>query len=255
MLNLLRAGMSAVNPARFYATYSANSANLTGGSSHYFNTASKTGATWSTIFSGGFTFFVWFKGSSFTDFSKICSCADSGLTMDVSLDVRSDGTVRFVYDEGATFAVAQTTGTYDDGNWHLACGIYDGSDAIIDIDGGAETVTDTGVSAPATASSVLAFGRLGDNSSNYFTGGLAFGGWSDAGFSGTDCSNLYNGGNPQCWDDIDSGTQAKIDGMWYLSNWSGTTSQELTDQAASDNLTNNNSTPYTATGLNVECSA
>lgn len=69
-------------------------------------------------------------------------------------------------------------------------------------------------------------------------------------------TSLYNEDRALCYADIPSGIQTKITMSLPLANWTGFTGQELLDQTANGHdATNVGSTPFTGTGLIVECSS
>lgn len=82
-----------------------------------------------------------------------------------------------------------------------------------------------------------------------------------SGFDITDAQNLYGvgldfgGGFPPCYDELDTGTAAKLDSFWNLGNWTGTATEELFDQHSSNNLSPgpDGQPLYTGTGLTVQC--
>ena len=67
---------------------------------------------------------------------------------------------------------------------------------------------------------------------------------------------LYNNGVPLCYEDINTSITDDCVYAPRLGNWNGNNGQELIDQSASGIITTNvGATPFTGTGLSVECSA
>jgi len=88
--------------------------------------------------------------------------------------VDNDGTVTV---RGPEFAEITTTGTYDDGDWHLAVVTFDGAtdEWTIDVDGGSETVTVGGAFTHSTLSLLLGARHNNDGtlSDSVYDGNLA----------------------------------------------------------------------------------
>ena len=117
-------------------------------------------------------------------------------------------------------------------------------------------VTSTGViTGSINSSSFFYVGRRANAGSTlFYTGSLGFSAVSIGQDLTADASEIYNGGIPICYDDLSAPLKAKFTSFWELSNWAGHTSQELTDQAGGNNLTNNGSTPFNDNGQNIQCS-
>ena len=98
----------------------------------------------------------------------------------------------------------------------------------------------------------LYVGNYADGS-GYSNGGLMNAIIWNRALSGAEETELYNGGTPKCYDSMSSGLKSSIVEFWALENHTGFTGQELTGQVSSKDLTNYNSTPFTGTGLDVEC--
>lgn len=70
----------------------------------------------------------------------------------------------------------------------------------------------------------------------------------------TDVDNLYGSGTPPCLEDLATVTKNKMTNHWKLGTFNGSTEADaMLDQIGSDDLTNVGSTPFTGTGLSVEC--
>ena len=70
----------------------------------------------------------------------------------------------------------------------------------------------------------------------------------------TDVDSLYGNGTPPCLEDLATVTKNKMTNHWKLGTFNGSTEADaMLDQIGLDDLTNIGSTPFTGTGLSVEC--
>lgn len=89
--------------------------------------------------------------------------------------------------------------------------------------------------------------------SQHFNGALGFNYFSLNNDLTSDSTILYNSGEAPCWYNLPSSIQSKISTFYNLAEWSGNT-EAIENQAGAGVLTNINSTPFTGTGLKVDCS-
>jgi hypothetical protein len=88
----------------------------------------------------------------------------------------------------------------------------------------------------------------------FHDGELGLSGFSVGSDLTLDATELYNGGIAPCFDALAPATQSKFTAFWNIANWDvSTTGNELIDQAGSTDMTNGGATPFTGTGLDVEC--
>lgn len=70
----------------------------------------------------------------------------------------------------------------------------------------------------------------------------------------TDVDSLYGADTPPCLEDLATVTKNKMTNHWKLGTFDGSTEADaMLDQIGSDDFTNIGSTPFTGTGLSVEC--
>lgn len=119
---------------------------------------------------------------------------------------------------------------------------YEGSSLVSTVDGGGTM---------PSLSRKVAIGRQ-LNTSVVSVGGTGFCALWNSELTQSDVTALDNSDDSLCYESLGN-LQTGLQHYWYLGNFEGHLSQELTDQAGSNDLINYNTTPFTKTGLNVEC--
>jgi len=108
-----------------------------------------------------------------------------------SLGTDSGGTIRWqIKSEALNFYDALGSTSYDDGNWHLLAGTYDGSDLTAYVD--AVQDVNNSFSDNIQTPSVTDIGRLAGNSTNYTNGRLAYPMIFDRALSQSELQTLYD---------------------------------------------------------------
>jgi len=209
---------------------------------------------------GDFTASIWVKmdavsGSSQVFFSKSNSTSNEQSWM----IYYTGGATEFrgaISTNGSAFDVAPEGGVPVVSTWYNLVLTYDGSNARLYTNG----VLDD---APAYTAGInnstanVRVGRRGDTGSPlYFDGSVAFPKIWDRALSQTEVTELYNDGNPKCFDLLGSGLKTNLVYSPTLSNWNGATGSELVDNSVSSiTTTNQGTTPFTGTGLSVNCNS
>jgi hypothetical protein len=147
-----------------------------------------------------------------------------------------------------------------DGVWHQVITYVDRATSSVTfyVDGvlrGNTTASSSGtITGDCTNSSNFRIGLKDKTSPGNTNSDLCFGGVAIGENLTLDATELYNSGNPLCWERLSTDLQNKFTSFWALSNWdAGSTGNELTDRASSNNLTNNGSVLFNGTGLTVDC--
>ena len=92
--------------------------------------------------SGNLTVSMWIKFTASQSNEPILMRGDTGYSYAMFVDYSSANKIRMYINSGSTAYTAASASTYNDGNWHMVTGVYDGAHVKLYIDGGAtETVT------------------------------------------------------------------------------------------------------------------
>jgi hypothetical protein len=229
-----------------------NSADLNG-SSQYFT----AGSQFSPTSVSSFSYVVWFKTSTSAQ-GQMYSSTFEGTGADhwVAVNSTLTGTNKlgFGANDGGAWTASNyvaSTSNVNDGQWHLGVGVYDNTanELKIYIDGVLEATTTTVPTPLFSASMLSAVGRYAPSAVAYYDGEMAFVGHAHQALTAGQITTIYNNGVPLCYADLG----VTLDGFYNLSNYNGNNGSELTDQVGSNDLTNVGSTPFTGTGLIVEC--
>ncbi len=253
MLNLLRRGLSAINPARFY-TYAASTANFSPGSNQYGSVADNA----SLDVTSEITLAAWVKFDTRVN-SGIITKYDSGANARSYALGYSSGSSKFIMSVDGdglgtsqfTSITADTLGTPNTGQWYHVAVTLSGTTLSIYIDGSLDTSTTHTHGIHAGTSEFDIGGYTGGAA--LFGGDIAFAGLWDNGLSSGEISTLYNGGDALCYGQLSGALKTNLVSYWHLADFTGHTTDETTDQHGSNNLTNNGSFGFTGTGLDVEC--
>ena len=88
-----------------------------------------------------------------------------------------------------------------------------------------------------------------------FDGQLAFAKLYTSTLTPANITELYNGGIPQCFDDLSPALTGNLINSWNLASWDGTEGEELTEQVlGAKNLTNVGGNSFVVSDLQIECS-
>jgi len=244
---LLRRGVISSGKGGAFAV---NSANLDG-STHSFSAADSSDLEPTT---GDFTVSIWFKTSTNTLMSLINKGDGSVTYWDIFINA---GVIEMRADDGPNNRHYKTINTFDDGNWHHLVARYNNYGAfLITVDDVAESLTAvaTGTVTSVDTSNLFQIGKWFSLTTFNFNGEIGFSSIFTTTLSNSEITELYNLGVPKCHNSLSSGIKTNLSAFWDVANWTGHTSQELTDQSGNGNtLTNVGSTPFTGTGLSVEC--
>jgi len=234
--------------------YPVNSANLNG-SSQYFIASSDSN---NDVTTGNFSISIWIKSTSSSGSRRIvCKSNPSVVNQGFDMYHNSSGELRLLIGSSISdYRVSSTTGLgIDDSTWHHVL-MYSniGSPAIIYVDGSLVPTSyssTSGVVTTLTNNGTYTVGRR-SNATSEWLGELAFEEFSYGDLTPY-ITELYGNGTPPCPSDYSTDLKDTINEGHPLCNWNGNTGDELVGYKGSFNLTNNGSTPFTGTGLSVEC--
>ncbi len=142
------------------------------------------------------------------------------------------------------------------GEWYHIVYTYDGSTMSVYLnDATPQTLASSRVAPNATTEVYI--GAQGNNPTGAATHDncqISFVRFYTSALSSSEVTTLYNAGTPLCYDDIPTPITDDCVYAPRLANYNGNAGQELIDQSASAITTTNiGSTPFTGTGLSVEC--
>ena len=246
---LLSQGSTVVTPV---TTYAASTSVLSGSQS--FNCGSDSSLA---LGDGDKTSAIWFKTTSGA-YSRIFSQGDQNVTDYYDVYMLGNGQIWARADQHSPSSNQEwrTNATgFNDGDWHLlvvrwnSYGTYD-----IYIDNVSQAVTNSNVGSPTSlsAGADLYIGEQSGGGSGGFVGELGFGGFWDGTLTTGEMTTLYNGGDALCHGSLGSLTTNLVS-YWHFADFTGHTTDELTDQEGSNNATNNGSITFTGSGLDVSC--
>lgn len=230
------------------AIYSVNSADLDG-TSQYFTCSDilNTSLDWSV--------YGWVKFDSFSDNNTLISDFDT--TSGLMLRYRNiSGNLRLTVDDGA-INFDSTFGALSAGVWYFIGASYNTvSGYTITVNGTTDTLATTSANNVARGFNIGAL-RPATLSQN-IEGSIGVLAVYDKTLTSSERTELYNSGVSKCYNDLSTALTTDLVAFWNLGNTSGgelPSGQELTDQSGNgNNLTNVGSTPFTGSGLSVECS-
>ena len=240
------------------ATFTANTA-LLDGSTTYF-----TAGDVLNVGTNDYSYVAWFKTSASAT-QMIISKTDATAGEAIDCYITSSGTLNLRCQvDASNFRDQSTTTTYNDGNWHLVVAFCNRSTGtwhmrVDDVNPSLAPPFSSGViTGNADNNAILSVGQRDNGASRQvFDGSLGFAGIAIGSSLVDDSTELYNAGVATCFSDLSAPIKAKFTSsgdFWELANWTGHTGGELTGQANANTLTNTGSTPFTGTGLTVECS-
>lgn len=230
------------------SVFSVNSADLNG-SSQYFSSGDvfDTSADWGCVF--------WVKFDDLTGNSTIMTDWDTDASIILRYRNTSNAVRLTINNDGANLD-ATDFGALSTGVWYLIGASYNtvsGYKIAVNT-----TTQDFVTTAANNLSRGFTYGALSSsNSTQNIDGQMSFGMIYDRSLTDSDFIEIYNSGYPMCHTDLSTSLKTNLVSFWNLSNWdTGTvdnTGDELIDQAGTLDLTNVGSTPFTGTGLSVEC--
>jgi len=217
-------------------------------------TAPDTAALSSSIMS----FNIWVKRDStvINEIGRIIGkWGTSGQASYTAWWAQSTGKITFAISfNGTSVARSVVTAALSEDTWYMITGVFTGSSLEISVNAGTP-VTTSATGSLKDSSDPVSIGTLTGTPGKYFGGDLCFVDLYDDALTGTNKTDLYNLGKPICRASRSSELNDSNNvASWELASWSGNTSNQLVDQTGLGNtLTNNGSTPFTGTGLDVEC--
>jgi len=235
--------------------FAVNSASYNG-VSNYFN-----GGDILDVGTGDASVSFWFKTTNGGTTARALVTKQNGAFPQWGIRTNSSGTINAAVEvSGGHSYYYDTTSTVNDGMYHHVVWIFNRASniPIVYIDGSLEAMVDAGSVGDVSTGSL-------SNSANLFIGArdlvskllmigsMAFIRMAAEDLDSTDVANLYNSGNPRCFDGIAATTKAKLTAAWELGNWTDSTGTEIEDRVGANDLTNVGSTPFTESGLDVSC--
>ena len=230
-------------------TFAVNSANLNG-SSQYF-VATQQGAINNPTTP---TICIWLKRESLNTYDLLISkhganIAENGYYLGLGVNDRLDFAVR----DNANNWVTSSDSALLPNTWYYIELKVTGTAHEIWINGSLDKSTAT-TRLISTNSIDLHIGNNSDNGVNYVDGSVYGFELYNRPLTSQETSDNYNNGLPLCFEEKPSSVTADCVYAPRLGNYSGNAGQELVDQSSSSvTTTNNGSTPFTGTGLSVEC--
>ena len=233
-------------------TFLANTANLNG-TSQYFNIPNSASLQISSSISYG----GWVKcHSSHSGFGGMWGMYDGFANSNSSFGStwwsNNDRPAFYVVD-GTTGTQYNTVSTLNRDQWYFLLAVFDdaGNTFKIYVDGVEDFTTARTAGINASTTEPL---KIGQDIDGYFEGSIGFSMVYNRAVTPAEVTELYNGGKPKCWDGMSAGLQSGCVLFKDSANWIGHSGQELDDQSGNgNNATNIGSTPFTETGLTVEC--
>ena len=228
--------------------FDVNAANLNGSSQSF--TAPDSAKLSIT---GDITIALWVKVDALTaDDGMVSKWNGSGNRSYLLWAYGVDSTLRFeLSNNGTSSTVVQRT-VPSLGGWHLIIATLEGTTMSLSVDDDVPT-TNTHTGGIFDSNSPLTLGDY-DTTSRLLDGSMAFPMIFDAALTSGEKTTLYNNGIPKCWDDLGA-LQTDCVYAPNLCNFDTNAGAELTDNSPSAITTTNvGSTPFTGTGLTVECS-
>ena len=231
--------------------FATNTAALNG-SSQYFNagnpsalqlTGDFTIATRFKLVTPSDTQYLFGKWTSATDRSFYLNTFASKLNFQISVD-------------GTALTVVGSSTTLIANTWYtVTVGLRSGT-AFINLDG-ATNASAAHAGAVFNSTGSFLVGRLSTDPAHapFSIGGELgmFRAWN-RGLSDIEITEEYNLGTPQCVDAMSAGLNTNLVYAPRLANWGTNAGEELDDQSTNSTVTTNvGSTPFTGTGLNVDC--
>jgi hypothetical protein len=157
-----------------------------------------------------------------------------------------------IYSTGLGSGANSLTGNNLSVGWNHLAMVYNGSTIKL-YQNGQETASLSYSSGIFNGTGKLMVGRW-EAAGGYNNAAYSFPAIWDGALSPSDITELYNGGVPICTASLSSGLTADLVYAPRLCNFNGNSGDELVDQSVSGITTANvGSTPFTGTGLSVEC--
>lgn len=253
---LLRRGLIMAALEAAGGTFAANTANFNG-VDQYCDTATNI-----TPNATAFSYVIHLKPADISSYSVAVSQWDGGsvtinsrtffIGFNAGVAAGADALEISSYTSGG-YASFHSEGVVTVDTWHTIGITYDGSILRVYVDGteiGTSSVSGILGTSPTSPYTIGCQQNPSGVKTGYFEGSIAGAMPYDRVLSALDMSDLHTF---YCYGSLPAGLTTNLIAYHELANWTGHTGQELTDQVGSNNLTNYNSTPFTGTGLNVEC--
>lgn len=173
----------------------------------------------------------------------------------LSYELGTDAIVGLIDEDGPGGSeVVLEYGSPSTDTWYHVTMVYDGSDAYLYIDTAQEDTTAHSAGIHNSTADITV-GRRDDATPGYLNGSTGFAIIWDNDISAAQVASLTDSnGNPKCYADLDAGLLTDMVSFWDLGNWDGSTGTEIEDKHGSNDATNVGTTPFTGTGLTVNCS-
>lgn len=126
-----------------------------------------------TVFdvAGNASLAVWFKYSTSSSNAPMFNHGDgTNQVLMLYISHITANTTHFIIEVSGTQLNAQSSNTYNDGNWHLALGVFDGSNVLLRMDGDRELVTGDATSGPIDTHAETYFFNYSAVNTNGFPG-------------------------------------------------------------------------------------
>jgi len=204
----------------------------------------------------------WIKPEDLLTTQRILS-EEYNTFMQFHLSINSPGTLTVGYrttDSGTDYSHVSTSNLIE-GVWQNVTIALDVATTVKIYINGVEDLSSPTVTSAInnTARNDKFFLKRGSDNSRFYQGGLAnmiF--WRGRVLGAPDAAALYNAGNAICFDSIEDkipGILTNLGPFFPFENHTGFTGQELIDQSTYGSviLSNGGSTPFDATGLDIEC--
>ena len=228
--------------------YQPDMAALTAANSEYFSVASNA-----SLNPSSFTFLMWVKTSANINLMSFIDKWNG--SSGYYFCMLTGGTIRANVYTSSDQQTASST-TINDGNWHQIGFSWDNSTSelriLID---GAEEIASSKSGTITTGSDDFQIGGALP-SLNYMTGELGPCMMWNSVISTSDVNKLYRNGKATCYDDLNlvvPNIKANMVSFWNLCTWANGGVNEEDDLHGSNNLTNNNTVPFTGSGLDLHC--
>ena len=249
---MMRRGIVSSGALSGIVPFAANSSNLNG-TTQYFDAGNPT----ELQITGDLTIACWVKLTSITS-SQIIFSKHKASNRSYQLIYSSGNKFRFdISDDGTTELSAVTSSAIIAGTWHFIAGRYNGSTAELFLDGLPETSLPHSTGIFNGTAKVFIGARDFVGFEDHMTGSIAMNYISNTVLSNAQILSMHEAtATTRCFADLDPAIQSASVYAPRLANWGTNAGDELVDQSASGITTNNiASTPFTGTGLTVECSS
>jgi len=238
---------------------------LLNATNHSFRAPDDPSFNWGAL---GFTAVAYIKlDAGFSSTGCIMSKWGEAPWREFNLLILSDRTVRLQYNQNGQNNYVTLTGTQvlNTDQWYTVAMTVSGNNTSLGsrkhsivIDGveDASALNDWLVFSNGHDLRIGAHEAVNSSPTYHFDGSIGFAGIWGRELSTTGLSDLTNSGDALCYGELETkspGITSNLISYYHLATFTGHGSDALTDQHGSNDLINVNSTPFTGTGLSVEC--